>query len=94
MRRKVILVLTRTKALNEKWEVIALSLKRLLTETQVLCWQSKGTCGHEQPDEQWPLCLASIPKCLTSHQKVAFGLQASVILAPRGQVLLGVALSV
>lgn len=94
MRGKVIVVLTRTKALTEKWEMIALSLKILLTDTQVLCWQSEGAYGHEQRDEQQPHCPASIPKCLTSHQKAAFGLQASVILAPPGQLLVGVALSV
>ena len=94
MRGKVIVVITRTKALTEKWEMIALSLKLLITGTQVLCWQSKGACGHEQPDEQRPLCPASIPKCLTSHQKAAFGLQASVVLAPPGQLLVEAVLSV
>jgi len=70
--------------------MIALSPKLLLTETQVLCWQSEGACGYEQQ----PCCPASSPKCLTSHQTVAFGLQADVILAPTGQLLVGVALSV
>lgn len=72
----------------------AFSLKLLLTEAQVLCWQICGTWEHEQWDKQFPRCPASIPKCLTSHQKPAFGLQGSVILVPPGQLLLGVVLSV
>lgn len=70
----------------------AFSSKLLLTETHVLCWQSQGTCEHEQQDNQLPCCPASISKC--HLQKVAFDLQGSVILVPAGQLLVGVVLSV
>lgn len=49
--------------------MMALCLNFLLTETQVLCAQSQGVCGCEQWDEQQPRCPASIPNCLSSHQK-------------------------